>query len=411
MLNAPAIPLFRYFFSAGALAAFLTACSSVEVRTTDLQSADLLEVDTPEEFLLDVGIQIFEPDLENIPSDEIVFVSVRESESVWVAQQLKNTLESSNAWGVVRLVPDEQVVLDLQLEGQILQSDGETLRLYVTASDVTGRQWLNKEYSQTISRYSYEPSQVNREPFQGIYNEISNDLLVMLKDQTLNYRTDLRTISAIRFAQSFSPEAFGNFLVTDTEGHFQVDRLPAQNDPLLQRVQQIQLRDQMFVDVLQDYYVGFTDQMDEAYLEWRAQSFRETQVIRQLESSARAQRLGGWLSILGGTAGLFADSGTTRALGSVAIFGGVETLQDSFTKRDEAALHIEILSEVGRSVEAELEPSIVELQDRTITLTGTVRNQYDEWREIIREIYYRETGYSSPVQADLEIDTAENELL
>ena len=392
------------------VAGVMSGCSSYELRTTDLKPADLLELDTPEELLLDVGIQIFEPDFENIPSEELVFVSVRESESVWIAQQLKSTLESSNAWGVVRLVPDDQVVLDLQLQGEVLQSDGENLRLHVTTYDSAGRVWLDKEYTKVVSKFSYEPSQANREPFQGLYNEISNDLLLLLKDQTLEYRADLRTISSIKFARSFSPEAFDAYLVENDEGYYQVDRLPAENDPLLERVQQIQLRDQMFVDILQDYYVGFTDQMDEPYLEWRAQSFRETQVIRELENSARAQRLSGWLSILGGTAGLFSNSTVSRQAGSVAIFGGSQILRDSFQKRDEAALHIEILSEVGRSIEAELEPTILELQDRTITLTGTVRNQYDEWREILREIYYRETGYA-PTQADIKADSIENELL
>ena len=166
----------------------------------------------------------------------------------------------------------------------------------------------------------------------------------------------------------------------------------------------------MFVDVLQDYYLGFADKMDDAYLEWRAQSHRETQLIRQLETSARAQRLGGWLSIIGGTGALFGDSAITQTAGAVGIFAGAETLRNSFQNRDDAALHIEILSEVGRSIEAELEPSILELQDRTITLTGTVRNQYDEWRDIMREIYIRETGYS-PVQSDIELDVEENELL
>ena len=388
----------------------VAACSTVEVRTTDLQPAELLEIDTPEELLLDIGIQIFTPDLEHVPSDEIVFVSVRESESIWVAQQLKRTLQTSNAWGAVRLVPDDQVILDLQVQGEILQSDGETLTLHVTTQDAAGRVWLDEVYSQVVSRYSYEPNQADIEPFQNLYNDISNDLLTLLKGQTLEYREDLRTISSINFARSFAPEAFNAYLTADEDGYYQVDRLPAENDPLLGRVKQIQFRDQMFVDVLQDYYLGFADKMDGAYLEWRAQSHRETQLIRQLETSARAQRLGGWLSIIGGTGALFGDSAITQTAGAVGIFAGAETLRNSFQNRDDAALHIEILSEVGRSIEAELEPSILELQDRTITLTGTVRNQYDEWRDIIREIYIRETGYS-PVQSDIELDAEENELL
>eukprot|EP00903_Cladosiphon_okamuranus_P004367 g4365.t1 len=198
----------------------------------------------------------------------------------------------------------------------------------------------------------------------------------------------------MRFAQSFAPDAFDQYLTPDDEGYVEIDRLPAENDPMLERVQDIQLRDQMFVDVLQDYYVGFTDQMDVPYREWRAQSYRETQMIRELETSARARRIGGWLSILGGVAAQFDDDYLVRSGGSIAIYGGVEALRSSYQLKDEAALHIATLSEMGQSLEDELEPSVIEMQDRTITLTGTVRDQYDDWRNILKEMYYRETGYS-----------------
>lgn len=389
-----------------ALIIFVSSCATYEVRTTDLKPVERLTIDVPEDLLIDVGLKVFEPDLEDIPSDEIVFVSVRESESVWIAQQLKNTLEMTNAWGVVRIVPDDETYMDLRVDGKVIQSDGETLTLELRAIDTTGRVWLDKEYSQVISRYSYDPSQSGHEPFQGLYNEISNDLLSVLRDQSIEYREDLRTISVINFAQSFSPEAFNQYLTLDDEGYYQIDRLPAQNDPMLARIEQIQLRDQMFVDVLQDYYLGFADKMDEPYREWRAQSFEETQIIRDLETSARARRIGGWLSILGGVAGLYDDSNTNRLAGSVAIYAGLEALKSSYQKRDEASLHIQTLSEMGQSIEAELEPSIIELQDRTITLTGTVRDQYDDWRSILQEIYYRETGYPEPAEPK-----TENELL
>ena len=382
---------------------FLTACSTVEVRTTDLKPASRIEVDTPEDLLLDIGLQIFEPELEDIPDDRVIFTSVRESESVWAAQQLKRTLDETNAWGVVRIVPDDEVIMDLMVSGKILQSDGETLTIDVKATDTSSKVWLDKEYSTVVSRYSYDPSQADREPFQALYNDIANDLLAILLATPLEQREDIRTLSTIRFAQSFSPEAFNEFLVQDEEGHYQIDRLPAENDPALARIAEIQVRDQLFVDVLQDYYVGFTDQMEEPYREWRAQSYRETRAIRDLQKSARNQRLAGWLAIIGGAASLFYDDGSSaatenivRAAGSVAIFGGLQAVTGSFQKRDEAALHIQTLSEIGLSIESELEPSIIELQDRTVTLTGTVRDQYDDWRKILREIYQQETGYQLP---------------
>jgi len=377
----------------------LAGCTTYDVRTTDFQTAETLEVDTPDAYLLDVGIEVLEPDIEGVPEDGVVFKRVREAESVWVAQKLKETLESTNAWGAVRIAPDEQVIMDLLVSGKIVQSDGETLSLDILVKDQTGRTWLENNYSQVISHYAYDPSLRVNEPFQGIYNQVANDLLEILQKTSLEKRRAIRSISAMRFAQSFSPEAFNQYLVEDRNGYYRLDRLPADNDPMLNRVQSIQARDHMFVDVLQDYYFGFASNMEDPYREWRAQSYQETQLIRELQTSARNRRLAGWLAIIGGAAGSIEGNRYVATAGMVSIMAGLAELQQSYGERDEASMHIETLSEIGQSLEEDLEPSVIELQDRTITLSGTVRDQYDEWRQILANMYYLETGIP-PLEED-----------
>jgi hypothetical protein len=370
----------------------LTGCTSYDVRTTDFQTAETLEVETPDAYLLDVGIEVLEPDVEGMPEDGVVFTRVREAESVWVAQKLKETLEGTNAWGAVRITPDEEIIMDLLVSGKIVQSDGETLSLDILVEDQTGRIWLENNYSQVISRYAYDPSLRENEPFQGVYNQVANDLLDILQKTSLEKRRAIRSISAMRFAQSFSPEAFNQYLVEDRNGYYRLDRLPADNDPMLNRVQNIQARDHMFVDVLQDYYFGFADNMEDPYREWRSQSYQETQLIRELQNSARNRRLAGWLAIIGGAAGSIEGNRYVATAGMVSIMAGLAELQQSYGERDEASMHIETLSEIGQSLEEDLEPSVIELQDRTITLSGTVRDQYEEWRQILANMYYLETG-------------------
>ena len=48
---------------------------------------------------------------------------------------------------------------------------------------------------------------------------------------------------------------------------------------------------------------------------------------------------------------------------------------------------MEALQELGDSLEASIAPQIIELEDRTVTLTGSVENQYKQWREILHGIY------------------------
>lgn len=377
-------------------ALLLSACASYEVRTTDYTPVEVLETTVAFDTLLDVGIRVFEPELENLPDEALEFDGVRQAESIWVADRLKTTLDSTGAWGYVRVIPDDLVVIDLLIEGKILQSDGETSRFHLTARDSSNRIWLDKTYSQVISHYAYSSEQIGEEPFQGIYNQIANDLLILMEQMEPGQRRQLRKVTDMRFAAQFSPEAFSEFLVTDDNGYYQLERLPADNDPMLERIESIRLRDQMFVDVLQDYYRGFVSNMETPYDAWREQSFVETTVIRELDQAANARKLGGWLAIAAGLGAQFSDEYLVRLAGTSAIYGGVENIRAGYMAQDEALLHIQTLSELGESLEYELEPSVIELQDRTVTLAGTTRDQYQEWKDILREIYFRETGELEP---------------
>ena len=370
----------------------MAGCASYDVRTTDYTPAEQLNAPLAFESRLDIGIAVFEPDLENLPEEALAFSGVRQAESVWVATELKQALDNSGAWAAVRIVPDDLVIVDLLILGKIQQSDGETTNVHIRAQDSSGRIWLDKDYSQVISRYAYAEEQTGQEPFQGLYNKIANDLLAQLTLVDPAARRQLRKITDMRFASSFSAEAFSSYLQYDNQGLLQLERLPADNDPMLQRVESIRLRDQMFVDVLQDYYRNFTRSMATPYDAWRAQSFRETQIIRELDRAASAQKVGGWLALAAGIGAQFSDSYLTRLAGAVATYGGVESIRAGYLAEDEAMLHIQSLTELGESLELELAPSVIELQDRTVTLTGTTRDQYAQWQDILRQIYFAEMG-------------------
>ena len=70
---------------------------------------------------------------------------------------LRRRWNFSNAWAVVRTMPDLNTVMDLMVSGKILQSNGEKLVLHLSVVDATGRVWIDKEYEQRASSYSYNP--------------------------------------------------------------------------------------------------------------------------------------------------------------------------------------------------------------------------------------------------------------
>ncbi len=379
-----------FLFSALAL-----GCSSRVVKTTTHVPVIQEKEVVPEDLLLDVGINIFDPGLENAADkeDQVIFPEVRKAEARYIPVHLMETLQSSAAWGAVRVIPNDQSAVDVVVDGKIIQSDGERLTVLVAVHDASGREWFQREYTSLASRYAYDPKRTDDlEPFQGIYNRIANDIYKYRHQMDVAKIRKVRVISELKFAQNFSPEAFGNHLEQNKKGQYQIKRLPAKNDPMLNRIRNIRERDYLFVDTLQDYYGTFVKEMETPYQEWRRQSYDEVIAARELRKSARNQTIAGVAAILGGIAAAGSDNGSARAAGTVAIAGGGYLVKGGFDKRSQVQMHVEALQELGDSLEASIEPQVIELEDRTITLSGSVENQYDQWRDILRDIYKLDTG-------------------
>lgn len=379
----------------------LVGCATTEVRTTAYTPLTVEDTAIAENRLLDVGIVQFNAGLEQEEEpeeDELIFPELRRAESRYIAVTLADALQSSQGWGAVRVIPSERTNIDVTVSGEIVQSDGETLTVNVTVTDSRGQVWFTKQYTEQASHYAYDRKHPTEgDAFQGIYNRISNDMLTYRQRLSNHYIAELRTISEIKFAQSFSPNAFNRYLIQDEKGLYKLTALPADNDPMLVRVRQIRERDYLFVDTLQGYYDTFVKTMETPYQEWRAMSYEEVKQMRELKRKARNNTIMGVAAIVGGIAAAGAGGGAARQAGNVAVAGGGYLVKSGFDRRSEAKMHIEALQELGDSMEAEVEPRIVELEDRTVTLSGSVENQYRQWRELLKEIYEVETGGMSDI--------------
>ena len=345
-----------------------------------------------EEELLDVGIVLFDLGLELIDDDTAAYSSVRQSEAVWFASQLKGALDYSNLWGSVSTLPSSNSVTDLQIEGKILDSSGEQVNIELTATDATGRVWFNKAYYQHASSYAYDPEvNSNRDPFQSVFAEMANDLFDFNSSLTSQELISIRNVAKVRFAQDFLPEAYADYIV-EQNGAYSLQRIPAATDPMIRRIDQIRARNDLFMDVVQNYYRVFTNRMAYPYQEWRKASYKEVIYERQLKEQARKQKIAGVASILLGVYAQTARSRNTRYAGHIGIFAGADLIRRGYNKQAEASMHSGVLRELGTSLESELEPSIIDLQDRSITLSGTVEEQFEEWKRILQKLYKVENG-------------------
>ena len=372
----------------------LAGCNTTTVKTTSYEQVHLESEVTPEELLLDVGVGIFNPGIDALSvEEEGVYPKIREAEARFIPFKLMETLQHTGNWGVVRVVPDRISEMDIWVDGEILKSDGENLWLQVSVEDASGKRWFSKKYTDIAGKYSYDGTTANRsEPFQKIYNRIANDMLAYRNQYDAGEIRKIRTLAELKFARDFSPEVFHDYLELDEKGRYSITRLPAEGDPSLQQIRQIRERDNIFVDTLQQYYASFVNQMEEPYREWREAYFLESQALKEVKSESNARLIGGALAVLAGILAQGVDSRTANTAGWVGIGAGAAAIQSGLQKREEAKIHVEALEEVSASLDSEIEPHSIDLEDRTVTLTGTVREQYGQWRRILKEIHATETG-------------------
>lgn len=369
-------------------------CNTTTVRTTSYEKAALEAQPTPEDLLLDVGVGIFNSGADAISvEEEGVYPKIRAAEARFMPYKLMDTLQSSGNWGVVRVIPDRLSEMDVWVDAEILKSDGASLALQVKVEDASGRRWFTKRYEETASKYSYDPTIASRtEPFQKLYNQIANDMLAYRRQYDGNEIRAMRAIAELKFARDFAPDFFNDHLALDDRGRYHIRRLPATNDPILRQVRQMRERDYVFVDTLQEYYATFVNQMEAPYREWREAYYLEQEALREVRSQANARLVGGALAVLAGILAQGTDSRTARTAGWIGIGAGATAIQSGLQKREEAKIHVEALEEISDSLNSEIEPHSIELEDRSVTLTGTVNDQYGQWRRILREIYAEETG-------------------
>lgn len=395
-----------------ALTPFLVGCGSHTVRVVDMTPPRQAELAPTEAQLLDVGISIFDA---NVPEDyderieQIIMPEVRRAESQYIPYFLKTTLQSTGNWGAVRVVPRPTAAVDLIVSGKILYSDGESMGVEAIVSDASGRVWFAKEYTAFASKYAYGsdiPPSIDA--FQSIYKRLADDMLTyreQLSDAEI-YR--IRNVAELKFAQGFSKEAFRDHVEQDSNGIYQITRLPADEDPMLIRVRQIREREYLFIDTLDEHYTNFYRQMYPAYQNWRRASYDQAIAYKRLKAQAKSRSLAGALAIVGGVASIYESSDAyVDASGLVGVISGATLINSAIQKRNEAEQQAGRLRELGSAAEAELVPTTIELENQTARLEGSVDQQYDQLRAILKRIYFEDLNL--PVPGEDPADSESNE--
>lgn len=388
-----------------ALAA-LGGCTTQEIMIAHSVPLDTAETSYANQTLLDVGVVIFssgvpEGEIDRETLEELMrdgqFVQIRRAEAIFLATELTSTLQASGHWGSVWTVPSESTAVDLNVTGEILQSDGNILDLRVTARDSQGNVWLSKSYDMETAASSYNRQRYpTLDPYQDVFNEIANDLALLRAERSAAEIENLRNIAALRYAGDLSPEAFGDYVAEDSDGDFELTRLPAENDPMYRRSQAVRQREQLVLETLDQYYDQFSLDGAESYDGWREYSREDSIRLAEAARSAKVRTALGALAIaLSIQAGQQAESGNMAQAMMVdaGLYIGSDILRSAGTRRQERREYQQMLEELSASFDNEMKPLVVDIQGTQRRLTGTAEAQYEEWRQMMREMFISQTGF------------------
>jgi hypothetical protein len=357
----------------------------------------------PDALVVDVAIDVFSPGVSDAPPSPMlqrgIRASVRKSEARYIPIHLRNTLQSTGQWGAVRVIPGGASWAELLVTGTIEKSNGKDLVVDVQARDAAGRLWLDRTYSQSadVSAYAKDRPLDGRDPFQALYNRLANDLLRERQRRKPHDLQAARELASLRFAAEMVPDPYAGYLATDGKGRARLVKLPAADDPMLQRVSAIRDRDHMFVDTLNEYYNDFYARMDRPYDDWRAYSYEEQKALDSINRGSLLKKILGGIAVLGGI--LIDPRDGPAGTKDVLIIGGIAAIQSGFEDAKEAGIHKAALSELADSFEGEVTPLLVDVDGKVVQLTGSAEVQFSKWRELLHQI----AATDAPLPADINL--------
>jgi hypothetical protein len=290
------------------------------------------------------------------------------------------------------------------VSGAIEDSDGEYVTIEVKAEDALGREWFERSYTMQTGITSYaEYRDRSQDPYQKVFNDFANDLRAHALTLTPKEISRIRQASELKFFADMAPDAYQGHMEQDGSGEVTIVRLPAENDPMVDRLRQIRERDRLVIDTLNEHYANFYYGIALPYEGWRKRTREQSIAYRQVRRTAAMRALIGAAVVAGAVQFEPSSSSYSRYRAqtiaqSVAIDKGIQSIMNALRQRSEANLHREEIKELSESFVAEAAPLVLQVQGESMRLTGTAEAQYESWRKLLHDIYETETGYSDAIE-------------
>ena len=366
---------------------------------------------------LDIVIPTFDAGLDKTKDgDAPVWPELRRAEANLFAIELKAALERTEKFGAVRITPDRSATAAVYVMGRIAESKGHHVEIDLAVADISGRDLVDassgfsfgnrkpkmhdifkiKSFSHDVDEAFFKnPRHKSKNPYQPVFDEAADFVVELLQTYNTKQVSDLTKLSDMRFAASFSEDAFAEHMETK-QGRVILTSLPNEEDNLYQKVRAIRVRDQLFVDELQTDYEQFATKIAPTHRLWQEQTLVEFQAQRQAKKDAATAAVGAMLMLgLAVAAGQSAYDNNYDPVGdslaATAMVGasvvGIGLVSDAIKSSEEAKMHNELIKELGDSIEIDVAPKVVAFEEKEQQLVGNAKEQFAQWRGFLKTIY------------------------
>ncbi|NNF16170.1 MAG: hypothetical protein HKN70_05450 [Gammaproteobacteria bacterium] len=357
----------------------LGVCLLTTGLMTDVQADSSLGRDTASTAMaqrrdlaqLNISLAVFQP---GIPADAAthraqgVFPKIRRVEARFLPYVIRDTLTRTNVWGAVRVIPTDMSAAELLVTGKILHSDGQMLKLHLRAADALGRVWIDADYAAEAEVLDGPPDTGRQlDPFQGLFDQFADDLQRASAQFDRKSLTTIKEVAVLKYAGNLLPDAFGDYLAISAEGMVEIRRLPATNDPMLDRIQRIRHYEYVFIDTLDEQYESLYSNIAPTYNLWRRY---QSQLARYKKSEEQRRRS--------------SKSGDAR--------GSYAALKKSYENYKWIKMEEQNLETWATGFNNEIAPTVVDMEGRVIRLEGSLEERYTVWRELLSSMFSLETG-------------------
>ena len=360
-----------------------------------------------------LAIPLLDPGIPASAEDQFkrrIWPELRNAEAARIAIKLKQAIDQRGTFRDVVVAPDTSVSADFYLLARIEASNGEDLTLRWHLLDATQRLQIQARTDtyRVWDGWHAVNDAAQSDPFSWLYEGMAGRIHRKMSDLAKTHQRQLERnerlvaqgrqpklspldrIAATRslvFAKYFAPDLYGD-AVTEANGRLRLEYLPAQDGDDWARIESIKARDERFAALMSQQYAGLTAQMHKSYSDWQKDNFPLAREARLARRDATWSAVAGTLGAVGAVAAAADESNPhSEAKSAVLAAASAAAIARSIAKRGEAsALHAQI-NEIGASVQGALKPMVVQAQERTVTLSGTAREQFLQWRALLRELY------------------------